>query len=304
MTMRLGFCGLGLMGEPMVRRLLAAGHEVQVWNRSPAKMQAVVALGARACESPAQAALGTDGVFLCLLDSRAVESVVFGADGIASVAGLPWLVDHSSVPPEATRDWSRRLLALNVADWLDAPVSGGVAGAQAGTLAVMVGGAKRHLESASQAMRAYAGNITHMGGSGAGQATKLCNQTIVATTIAAIAEAVGLAHRNGIELHKLAQALQGGWADSRPLQVFVPRMVSPTADSIGALETMLKDVDTVMQVAQSSGAPMPVTGAVQQQLRAAQAAGLGAAELSALICQVWPEQRLAFEKALNSLSRN
>jgi 2-hydroxy-3-oxopropionate reductase len=143
-------------------------------------------------------------------------------------------------------------------------------------------------------MQAYASNITHMGDSGAGQATKLCNQTIVASTVAAIAEAVGLAHHNGIDLKQLAKALQGGWADSKPLQVFVPRMVTPTQPSIGALSTMLKDVDTVMQVAQSSGAPMPVMATVQQQLRAAQAAGLGEAELSALICLVWPEQRQNF----------
>ena len=296
--MKLGFCGLGLMGEPMVLRLLAAGHAVQVWNRTEAKARNVIAQGARWCDTPAQAASDVDGVFMCLLDRSAVEGVVFGAEGIASARGLQWLVDHSSVPPELTRHWSGQLLAQCGADWLDAPVSGGVAGTRAGTLAVMVGGADRHFERASQAMRAYAANITHMGASGAGQATKLCNQTIVATTVAAIAEAIGLAHRNGIDLHRLAQALQGGWADSRPLQVFVPRMVSPSADSIGALDTMLKDVDTVLQVAQHSGAPMPVTAAVQQQLRAAQAAGLGAAELSALICQVWPEQRPAFDAAL------
>jgi 3-hydroxyisobutyrate dehydrogenase-like beta-hydroxyacid dehydrogenase len=292
--MKLAFCGLGLMGEPMVKRLLAAGHTVHVWNRTPAKAQALTALGAQWCDTPAQAASDVDGVFMCLLNTAAVEQVVFGPQGIAHARNLRWLVDHSSVPPEQTRDWSQRLFATCKADWLDSPVSGGVAGVQAGTLAVMVGGSCRALESASQALQAYASNITHMGDSGAGQATKLCNQTIVASTVAAIAEAVGLAHRNGIDLNQLAKALQGGWADSKPLQVFVPRMVTPSQPSIGALSTMLKDVDTVMQVAQSSGAPMPVMAAVQQQLRAAQAAGLGEAELSALICLVWPEQRSAF----------
>jgi 3-hydroxyisobutyrate dehydrogenase-like beta-hydroxyacid dehydrogenase len=292
--MKLAFCGLGLMGEPMVKRLLAAGHTVNVWNRTPAKAQALTELGAQWCDTPAQAASDVDGVFMCLLNTAAVEQVVFGPQGIAHARNLRWLVDHSSVPPEQTRDWSQRLFAACKADWLDAPVSGGVAGVQVGTLAVMVGGSCRALESASQALQAYASNITHMGDSGAGQATKLCNQTIVASTVAAIAEAVGLAHRNGIDLNQLAKALQGGWADSKPLQVFVPRMISPSQPSIGALSTMLKDVDTVMQVAQSSGAPMPVMATVQQQLRAAQAAGLGEAELSALICLVWPEQRSAF----------
>jgi 2-hydroxy-3-oxopropionate reductase len=292
--MKLAFCGLGLMGEPMVRRLLAAGHTVNVWNRTPAKAQALIQLGAQLCATPAEAASNVDGVFMCLLNTQAVEQVVFGPEGIVHALNLQWLVDHSSVPPELTRTWSQRLLEACEADWLDAPVSGGVAGVQAGTLAVMVGGSCIALENASQALQAYASNITHMGDSGAGQATKLCNQTIVASTVAAIAEAVGLAHRNGIDLKQLAKALQGGWADSKPLQVFVPRMVTPSQPSIGALSTMLKDVDTVMQVAQSSGAPMPVMATVQQQLRAAEAAGLGEAELSALICLVWPDQRQYF----------
>ena len=292
--MKLAFCGLGLMGEPMVKRLLSAGHAVHVWNRTPAKANALIELGAKWCDTPAQAASDVDGVFMCLLNTQAVEDVVFGSEGIVHARNLQWLVDHSSVPTEQTRAWSQRLLLACQADWIDAPVSGGVAGVQTGNLAVMVGGPASRLESASQAMRAYASNITHMGDSGAGQATKLCNQTIVASTVAAIAEAVGLAHRNGIDLNQLAKALQGGWADSKPLQVFVPRMVTPTQPSIGALSTMLKDVDTVMQVAQSTGAPMPVMATVQQQLRAAQAAGLGEAELSALICLVWPEQRPAF----------
>lgn len=282
------------MGEPMALRLMAAGHTVKVWNRTPAKAQALIELGAQWCDTPAQAASDVDGVFMCLLNTAAVEQVVFGPEGIVHARHLRWLVDHSSVPPELTRAWSQRLHLACQADWLDAPVSGGVMGVQTGTLAVMVGGPTSPLDSASQAMRAYASNITHMGGSGAGQATKLCNQTIVASTVAAIAEAVGLAHRNGIDLNQLAKALQGGWADSKPLQVFVPRMVTPNQPSIGALSTMLKDVDTVMQVAQRSGAPMPVMATVQQQLRAAQAAGLGEAELSALICLVWPEQRSAF----------
>jgi 2-hydroxy-3-oxopropionate reductase len=292
--MKLAFCGLGLMGEPMVKRLLAAGHTVKVWNRTPAKAQTLIDLGAQWCDTPAQAASDVDGVFMCLLNTAAVEQVVFGPEGIVHARNLRWLVDHSSVPPEQTRAWSQRLHLACQADWLDAPVSGGVMGVQTGTLAVMVGGPANPLDSASQAMSAYASNITHMGGSGAGQATKLCNQTIVASTVAAIAEAVGLAHRNGIDLNQLAKALQGGWADSKPLQVFVPRMISPSQPSIGALSTMLKDVDTVMQVAQISGAPMPVMATVQQQLRAAQAAGLGEAELSALICLVWPDQRSAF----------
>jgi 3-hydroxyisobutyrate dehydrogenase-like beta-hydroxyacid dehydrogenase len=289
--MKLGFCGLGLMGAPMVRRLLAAGHGVKVWNRSPDKLAPLAALGAEAAPTPAEAATGVDGVLMCLFDARAVEAVVFGADGVAQAHGLPWLVDHSSIDPAATRALAQRLKDASGTDWIDAPVSGGVPGVEAGTLAIMAGGAATHLPQARAAMQAYAGNVTHMGASGAGQATKLCNQTIVATTISAIAEAIGFAARNGIDLHQLAPALAGGWADSKPLQVFAPRMIEAQQHSIGALSTMLKDIDTVMANAQKSGAPMPVTASVQQMLRMAAAMGLGEAELSAVISVVQPERR-------------
>lgn len=296
--MKLAFCGLGLMGEPMAQRLLANGHQLKIWNRTAAKAKALAAAGVEVVNTPAEAASDVDGVFMCLLNAQAVEDVVFGQDGIAHARNVRWLVDHASTPPDLTRQWSARLHQMSGADWLDAPVSGGVAGVQSGSLAIMVGGASQYLDSACMAMKAYASNITHMGPSGAGQATKLCNQTIVATTIAAIAEAIGLAHRNGIDLQQLAKALTGGWADSKPLQIFIPRMLEAQGHSIGALSTMLKDIDTVMNAAQASGAPMPVTATVQQQLRAAKAAGLGEAELSALISLVWPEKRQEFLKQI------
>lgn len=295
-SMKLGFCGLGLMGAPMVKRLLAAGHSVQVWNRSAAKAQPLAALGARVVQTPAQAAEGAEGVFMCVLDTAAVEAVVFGAEGIAKANGLPWLVDHSSILPEATCTLADRLRAASGAEWIDAPVSGGVGGAEAGTLAVMAGGSAQHLDAAAKAMRAYAANITHMGPTGAGQVTKLCNQTIVATTVAAIAEALGLAESNGIDGSKLAAALAGGWADSRLLQVFLPRMREAQAQSIGALSTMLKDVDNVLAVAKASHTPMPVAGSVQQTMRLACAQGLAEAELSALISVIRPDKLAQFRR--------
>ncbi len=292
--MKIGFCGLGLMGAPMVKRLLAAGHEVQVWNRSAAKAAPLASLGARIAATPAQAASDVDGVLMCLFDAAAVESVVFGTGGIAQGSGLKWLADHSSIPPDVTRALAQRLADRRGADWIDAPVSGGVAGAEAGTLAIMAGGAPTHFEAAAAVMRAYAGNVTRMGPCGAGQATKLCNQAIVAATVVAIAEAVGFAERNGIDVDKLAAALAGGWADSKPLQVFVPRMVRAQPQSIGALSTMLKDVDTVIATARDAGAPMPLTATVQQMLRIASAMGLAEAELSAVIGVLLPQRRESF----------
>lgn len=297
--MKLGFCGLGLMGAPMVRQLLKAGHTVRVWNRSPEKAAPLVALGAYLVATPQDTAMDADGVLMCLYDSAVVETVVFGQKGLAQAKGLKWLADHSSIAPDATRLMAERLRQACGADWLDAPVSGGVPGVEAGSLAIMVGGSATHLPQAEAAMRAYAANVTHMGASGAGQATKLCNQTIVAANVVAIAEALGFAERNGIELDKLAPALAGGWADSKPLQVFAARMVHPSAHSIGALSTMLKDVDTVMVAAQKSGSPMPLTANVQQMLRMASAMGLGDAELSAVLAVVQPERRASFMAQVN-----
>lgn len=297
--MKLGFCGLGLMGGAMVQRLLKAGHEVKVWNRSREKAEPLAALGAQVVDTPREAAEGTDGVLLCLFDAKAAEAVVFGPEGIAQAAGLKWLVDHSSIDPDATRRLATRL-AQNGADWIDAPVSGGIPGVEAGTLAIMTGGNETHMPEAEAAMRAYAGNITHMGPSGAGQATKLCNQAIVATSIAALAEAIGFAQRNNIKVDKLAPALAGGWADSKPLQIFAPRMIQAQEKSIGALSTMLKDIDTLIANAQQSGAPMPVAASVQQMLRVASAMGLGQAEVSAVISVVMPEQRDAFLRQIDA----
>lgn len=297
--MKLGFCGLGLMGAPMVRKLLAAGHEVKVWNRSAVKAAPLAALGAQVVDTPQQAATDVEGVLMCLFDAKAVEAVVFGPEGVAQAEGLAWLVDHSSIAPDATRELAARLAQACGADWIDAPVSGGVPGVEAGTLAVMTGGSTTHREAVERAIRAYAGNVTHMGGSGAGQATKLCNQTLVATAVAALAEAIGFAERNGIDVHQLAPALAGGWADSKPLQIFAPRMIEAQAASIGAISTMLKDVDTVIATAKQSGAPMPVTATVQQLLRMVSAMGLGEAELSALVTLALPDRRPGFERQVS-----
>lgn len=292
--LRVAFCGLGLMGAPMVKRLLAAGHQVTVWNRSPAKAAPLQAIGAQVAATPAEAARGADAVLMCVYDAAAVEAVVFGPEGLASAPGLRWLADHSSIPPEVTRGYAQRLKDACGADWIDAPVSGGIGGVEAGTLAVMAGGATDAVAEAARAMAAYAGRVTRMGEAGAGQATKLCNQTIVATTVLAIAEAIAFAQKSGIEVGKLAEALAGGWADSKPLQVFVPRMAQAHPQSIGALSTMLKDVDTVCAGAQRFGQAMPLAGTVQQMLRLASGMGLGEAELSAVISVLQPQRRDEF----------
>ncbi|HTR07407.1 MAG TPA: NAD(P)-dependent oxidoreductase [Paraburkholderia sp.] len=283
----LGFCGPGLMGAPMIRHLLRAGHAVRVWNRTPDKAEALIADGAQVAATPRELGREADVVLLCVADAAAVESVVFGEQGLlagegAQGARVRCIVDHSSIPPDATRSFAERAGAHGVG-WVDAPVSGGVAGAQNGTLAIMAGGAAADVEAVSPILAAYAARVTHMGGVGAGQTTKLCNQAIVTATVAAIAEAVSLARRSGIDAAKLPEALAGGWADSPLLRTFVPRMTQDGLEPIGALKTFQKDVDTIAAAAAQTGTPMPVSGTVQQLLRLAAAMGLAQADFSGFI---------------------
>jgi 2-hydroxy-3-oxopropionate reductase len=274
------------MGAPMIRHLLRAGHAVRVWNRTREKAEALVADGARVAATPRELAQHADVVLLCVADAAAVEAVVFGENGLlderAGTQRVRSIVDHSSIPPDATRALAARAAALGVG-WIDAPVSGGVAGAQAGALAIMAGGDDAHIASVTPILGAYASRVTHMGAVGAGQTTKLCNQAIVTATVAAIAEAVSLARRSGIDAAKLPEALAGGWADSTLLRTFVPRMTQDGLEPIGALKTFQKDVDTIAAAAQQTGTPMPVSGTVQQLLRLGAAMGLAQADLSGFI---------------------
>ncbi|KVU31527.1 2-hydroxy-3-oxopropionate reductase [Burkholderia ubonensis] len=289
--MEVGFCGPGLMGAPMIRHLLAAGHRVGVWNRTRAKSEALAADGARVVDTPRALAEQVETVLMCVLDARAVGDVVFGPDGLlsgdAAARRVRRIVDHSSIPPGVTRDYAKRAADIGVG-WVDAPVSGGVPGAQAGTLAVMAGGRAEDLDAVRPLIDAYAARITHMGDAGAGQTAKLCNQAIVTATVTAIAEAVGFAQASGIDAARLAQALAGGWADSVLLQTFVPRMTSGGHTPIGALGTFQKDVDTIADAARDTGAVMPVSATVQQVLRLGAAMGLADADFAAFIDIVRP----------------
>ncbi|HEX3382828.1 MAG TPA: NAD(P)-dependent oxidoreductase [Paraburkholderia sp.] len=306
--METGFCGPGLMGAPMIRHLLRAGHTVHVWNRTRAKAEALRAEGAHVVDTPRELAARCDAVLLCVADAAAVEQTVFGPAGLLDgdpaagdpAAGDPaaprrvrWIVDHSSIPPAATRALARRVAGFGAPGgaaggaapigWIDAPVSGGVAGATAGTLAIMAGGAASDIAAVRPLLDAYAARVTHMGDVGAGQTAKLCNQAIVTATVAAIAEAVSLAQRSGIDAAKLTEALAGGWADSVLLRTFVPRMTQSGLAPIGALRTFQKDVDTVAATAYETGTPMPVSSTVQQLLRLGAAMGLADADFSAFV---------------------
>jgi 3-hydroxyisobutyrate dehydrogenase-like beta-hydroxyacid dehydrogenase len=286
---RVGFCGLGKMGLPMAQRLIAAGHRVAVWNRSHEKAQALAdaAHGACiACDTPADVAACADVVLLCLADAPAVETTVFGAHGLAEAGRdrkARTIVDHSTLAPSQTRALAGRWREATRGAWIDAPVSGGTAGASAGTLAIMAGGDAACIDALAPLLGAFAARVTHMGEVGAGQATKLANQTIVMTTIAALAEATRLARHTGIDAARLAPALQGGWADSVLLQTLQPRMVNPPDQPTGSIRTMLKDLDAVQALADESGVRLPVAALARDWLARAVDEGLGDADISQIV---------------------
>jgi 3-hydroxyisobutyrate dehydrogenase len=272
-TEKLGYLGLGMMGFPMTRRLINAGYDVTVWNRSVGKAAALVEAGAKLAAQPCDLASGADTIFMCLTDAAAVEEVVFGAGGLATVAGQGKLVvDFSSIHPDAARSIAARLKAKNGMGWIDAPVSGGTKGAEEGTLAVMAGGDAADIEKVRPIVLAMARRLTHMGPTGAGQTTKLCNQVIVGCAMAVLAEAARLAVNAGIDANRLPEALAGGFADSIPLQLFVPRMVQAIhSPPSGHIATMLKDLDTVIDVARDTSSPVPMSALAAQLFRMAKA---------------------------------
>src|ERR1700687_6163270 len=197
---KLGYLGLGMMGFPMARRLLNAGHGVAVWNRSAGKAAALVEAGAKLLAHPGEIAATTNILFMCVTDASAVEEIVFGRDGLAAVPGAGKLVvDFSSIHPDAARDIAARLKAANGMGWIDAPVSGGTKGGEGGTLAVMAGGDAADIERVGPSVLAMARRLTHMGPTGAGQTSKLCNQVIVGCAMAVLAEATRLAVNAGID---------------------------------------------------------------------------------------------------------
>ncbi|MFG0379760.1 NAD(P)-dependent oxidoreductase [Pseudomonas sp. zbq_18] len=265
----LGFVGIGLMGLPMCRRLLAAGYPLHVWNRSPDKCSELQALGAIIERSPAALCAEVDLVMLCLADTAAVRSVVFDADGIAERAKPgQLLVDFSSLEPAATREMAAALESRAGMRWVDAPVSGGTPGAEAGTLAIMAGGREEDIERIRPVLAHLGQRLTRMGDVGAGQVTKVCNQMLVACNALVIAEVVALAERAGVDAALLAPALAGGFADSKPLQILAPQMADSQFEPIKwHVRTLLKDLDTAVKLAREQGGATPMSGLAAQLMR-------------------------------------
>jgi 3-hydroxyisobutyrate dehydrogenase len=273
---RLGFIGLGTMGMPMVRNMLKGGYRVTVWGRTREKLAPALDAGAIWAESPKAVAETSDIVSLCVWDGKAVEEVVFGPNGIAAGATKDkLLVDHSTIHPEDARALAARLLAQTGMHWVDAPVSGGNTGAEAGTLVVMAGGRDEDIDRYRPAIATTSQRITPMGPVGSGQATKVMNQMLIAAEVAVIAEALGFASKYGLTCKNLPDALKGGWADSVVLQDHARRMIAAKYPNQGTQVLMLKDIGIAQEMGKKVGADMPVTDLVAGLYRKLQAQGDG-----------------------------
>jgi 2-hydroxy-3-oxopropionate reductase len=260
--MRVGFIGMGAMGRPMALHLLRAGHELAVWARRPQSAQPLLDAGAAWCATPAEVARRAEVVFTIVTAGADVERVTLGPDGlIDGFAPGSILVDMSTIAPGTARSIAQRLAECGV-DMLDAPVSGGEAGAIAATLAIMAGGKADVLDRVRPLFGALGKTLVHVGESGAGQVAKACNQMIMVGFIQAVAEALHLAQAAGADPAKVRQALAGGSADSRVLEVFGGRMVE--RDFAAGVEARLhhKDYGILLGEAYRLGVPLPVSGQV------------------------------------------
>ncbi|MDE2147653.1 MAG: 2-hydroxy-3-oxopropionate reductase [Burkholderiales bacterium] len=281
-ALNIGFIGLGIMGAPMAGHLLEAGHRLSVHTRRPLA-PALAQSGATPCASARAVAERADIVITMLPDTPDVEAVLFGADGVA--AGLragKLVVDMSSISPIATKAFAQRVNALGC-DYLDAPVSGGEVGAKNATLSIMVGGPEAAFERARPLFERMGKNITRVGGNGDGQTAKVANQIIVALTIEAVAEALLFAAKAGADPARVRQALMGGFASSKVLEVHGERMVQRRFEPGFRIELHQKDLALALGSARALGVSLPSTAATQELFNACAAQGGRAWDHSALV---------------------
>lgn len=280
---KVGFIGMGIMGQSMARNILNAGFDLTVWNRTSAKMQPLIAAGAHPAGSPAELAAQVDIIVICVSDTPDVEQLILGEQGVLSGARPGALViDHSTISPSVTKELAARLSEKGV-HMLDAPVSGGSEGAARGTLAIMVGGEDDQFQRALPVMQAEGKTITHVGGHGDGQMVKLVNQILVVGNALAMSEALIFAQAGGLDLQKTLAAVSGGAAGSWMLSNRGPQILQRDWRPGFMIDLQQKDVRLVLRECDQLGIPSLMTSLVFNLYRILQAEGLGAEGNHALI---------------------
>ncbi|MCX5467860.1 NAD(P)-dependent oxidoreductase [Acinetobacter nematophilus] len=279
---KIAFLGMGLMGSRMAARLIQAGFDVAVWNRTATACDALVDMGAHPLEFEQIADYPV--ILTCLADDQAVQQVYQQIEPYLQAQQV--IVDFSSLSVAITKQLAS-LAASKEVIWIDSPVSGGTAGAENGTLVIFAGGHRETIQDLSLVYNVLSQRVTCMGETGTGQATKICNQLIVAANSTLIAEAVALADQAGVDTRLLAPALAGGFADSKPFQILAPRMASHTFEPVQwKVQTLSKDLNNAVQLAQQSGLDIPVAQRALDQLQNHQSRGFAEADLATIIHQV------------------
>lgn len=283
MTTRIGYVGLGIMGRPMALNLLRAGHVLNVWARRPESMRPLVDAGARACEHPADVAAKSDVVFINVSDTPDVEAVVTGAGGILDGAhpGLV-VIDNSTISPLTTRALADRLREHGV-EMLDAPVSGGEKGAIEGTLSIMIGGREPVFARVLPLLQVLGKNIVHVGDNGAGQVAKMCNQVVISQTMTAVGEAFTLAEAAGVDPARVREALLGGFAQSKVLEVHGMRMLQDDFAPGFKARLHAKDMRIALDTASRLGVAVPGAAVAAQLINALNGRGDGELDSSAIV---------------------
>ncbi|HCE93742.1 MAG: 2-hydroxy-3-oxopropionate reductase [Burkholderiales bacterium GWA2_64_37] len=282
--LRIAVLGIGMMGRPIARRLKEAGHQVQVWNRTRAKAEPLTAFGITVHASPTEAVQNADMVISLLENGPVVGHVLFESGTAKAMRKGALFIDMASIQPREARDHAARLGEMGLAH-LDAPVSGGTVGAENGTLAILVGGRPEDFAQA-QPVFAACGRATHVGPHGAGQLTKLANQMIVGITIGAVAEALLFAAKGGADMAKVREAIQGGFADSRILQLHGQRMVERDFAPRGRMAVQLKDMRNALATAGEIGFDAPITALFETLYAEGVDHGLGELDHSGLFVEL------------------
>ncbi|AJD90231.1 tartronate semialdehyde reductase [Jeotgalibacillus malaysiensis] len=281
--MRIGFIGLGIMGKPMAKNLLAADFDVTVFDLNTAAIQELAALGANPATSPAETAEGQDVIFTMLPAHPHVEAVLFGENGVAeTVKQGAIVVDMSSISPVYSKQFAAQLAEKGV-HFIDAPVSGGEPKAIDGTLAIMAGGQPNIYEKAYPALEAMGGQIILVGDTGSGTTAKLANQIMVNVNIAAMSEALVLAAKAGIDVEKMYQAIRGGLAGSAVLDAKVPLILERNFVAGGRIDINAKDLTNVLDTGSALGVSLPLSGQVLEMYEEMKAEGKGADDHGGLV---------------------
>ncbi len=280
---RVGFIGLGLMGNPMSKNLVKGGHEVTVWNRTAARADEVVAGGAKRAASPKEVAAKTEVIVTMVGDSSDVEAVVLGPSGVIEGAKSDSVViDMSTISPTVTKEIAAKLKAMGI-HMLDAPVSGGVLGATNGTLSIMVGGDKAIIDRCRPVFDSMGKRVTHCGPNGMGQVIKLANQIVGNGTLAAVCEGMVYAAKAGADPDALLSALGGGAANSWMLENLAPKMYNGNFAPGFMIDMAQKDMRLVLESAEDLNVPIMLSAIITQLFRTAQQMGLGREGTQALI---------------------